>query len=238
MLKRLKTWHRPEGWNEVVVVLGVLTFCLAAWVFIELADDAPEGDYLETERVVMEWFRHDGTGEPVGPHWLPDAVRDATALGSAIVLILLALLIVGYLCITRRFAAALLVVIATAGGEALNTILKGAFERPRPELISHLVEVKTSSFPSGHSMAGSIFYLTMGALLARTARRRREKMYLMGAAILLTVITGVSRVYLGVHYPTDVLAGWSAGTAWAILCWFVARWYDRRGQLQPAPEAT
>lgn len=236
MLSRVKSWRRPEGWDEFVSVLGVTVFCAATWVFIELADDAPEGDYLETERVVMEWFRHAATGAPVGPHWLPDAVRDLTAMASAIVLILLALLILGYLCLTRRFATAALIAIATAGGEGLNALLKESFERARPAITSHLVEVKTSSFPSGHSMAASIFYLTMGALLAQTARRRREKIYLMSAAILLTLLTGVSRVYLGVHYPTDVLAGWSAGAAWAILCWFVARWLDRRGKLKEATE--
>jgi undecaprenyl-diphosphatase len=231
----MQSWRHPEGWNELVTVLGIAIFCLATWVFIELADDAPEGDYLETERVIMELFRHDGTGAPIGPHWLPDAVRDLTGMASAIVLIVLALLILGYLCITRRYAAAALVAIATAGGEGLNTLLKDSFERPRPTITSHLVEVKTSSFPSGHSMAASIFYLTMGALLAQTAKRRREKIYIMSAAILLTLLTGVSRVYLGVHYPTDVLAGWSAGAAWAILCWFVARWFDRRGKLKEQP---
>lgn len=235
MLTRIQSWRRPEGWNEFVAVLGIITFCAATWLFVELADDAPEGDYLEMERTIMLMFRHADTGQPIGPHWLPDAVRDVTALGSAIVLIVLALLILGYLCITRRLAAALLVAIATAGGEGLNAALKESFVRARPAITSHLTEVKTSSFPSGHSMAASIFYLTMGALLAQTARRRREKIYLMGSAILLTLLSGVSRVYLGVHYPTDVLAGWSAGAAWALLCWFVARWFDRRGKLEEAP---
>ena len=81
-------------------------------------------------------------------------------------------------------------------------------------------------------MASSIFYLTLGALLARTARRRREKIYFVCSGILLTSLIGFSRVYLGVHYPTDVLAGWSAGTAWALLCWFVADWLGRRGKLR------
>lgn len=234
MFSRLKSWRTPEGWNELVIVLGVATFLLATWVFVELADDAPEGDYLATERTIMQAFRHADTGAPIGPHWMPDAVRDVTALGSAVVLIILALLILGYLCLMRRYAAAVLVAIACAGGEGLNSVLKESFQRARPAITSHLVEVKSLSFPSGHSMAASIFYLTMGALLAQTATRRREKVYIMTAAILFTVLTGVSRVYLGVHYPTDVLAGWSAGTAWAILCWFVARWYDRRGKLRAA----
>jgi undecaprenyl-diphosphatase len=81
-------------------------------------------------------------------------------------------------------------------------------------------------------MASSIFYLTMGVLLARTAQRRREKAYFVGSALLITFLIGFSRVYLGVHYPTDVLAGWSAGTAWAMVCWFVADWLGRRGKLR------
>lgn len=234
MLTRLQAWWRRAGWEEFELIFALVTLGVAVGVFVEMAEDAPQGQYLATERTVMQAFRHTGTGLPIGPHWLPDAVRDLTALGSAVVLILFALLILGYLWLNRAYAATLLIAIATAGGEALNMLLKELFIRARPEITSHLVTVKTSSFPSGHAMAASIFYLTMGALLTQTASRPREKAYLMGAAILLTLLTGLSRVYLGVHYPSDVLAGWSAGTAWAILCWLVARWLRRRGALRKA----
>jgi undecaprenyl-diphosphatase len=159
-------------------------------------------------------------------------MRDVTALGGAVVIVAMTVLILGYLWLGRRYRVALLIAAATAGGQAMNATLKHAFARERPDATLHLVEVRSPSFPSGHSMAASIFYLTVGALLARTSKHRRERVYLMGCALLLTVAVGFSRVYLGVHYPTDVLAGWCAGAAWAILCWFVADWLARRGALR------
>lgn len=203
---------------------------MAVWGFIELADDAPDGDFLPFENRLMQSMRVDG--QPLGPPGTVGVVRDISALGGAMVITLMTLLLIGYLCLSRRFRTAALIAVATAGGQALNLILKHAFARERPEATLHLVEVQSASFPSGHSMAGSIFYLTIGALLARTAQRRREKTYLMCAAVLITFLIGFSRVYLGVHYPTDVLAGWSAGAAWAMLCWFVADWLARRGTLK------
>jgi undecaprenyl-diphosphatase len=222
-------WGRP-GWERFVHIAAAVTFAFAVGVFLELADDAPEGDYLPVETRIMEAMRRGG--EPWGPVGTAAVVRDITALGSAVVLILLTLLILGFLLMSGRMRVAALIAVATAGGQALNLTLKNAFERARPDSALHLVEVTSTSFPSGHSMASSIFYLTTGALLARMAARRREKTYFVGAALLITFMIGFSRVYLGVHYPTDVLAGWSAGTAWALLCWFVADWLGRRGKLR------
>lgn len=235
MNARVRAWWHRAGWEEFELVFACVGLCVALAIFWEMAEDAPMGQYLVTERAIMQAFRHGNPSVPIGPHWLPDAVRDLTALGSAVVLILFGFLVLGYLCLQRLYAAAILMVIATAGGEGLNTVLKEMFLRARPDFTSHLVEVKTLSFPSGHAMAASIFYLTMGALLTQTAKRHSEKGYVMGAAVLLTLVTGISRVYLGVHYPSDVLAGWSAGTAWAILCWLVARWLRKRGALREAP---
>ena len=178
----------------------------------------------------MEALRDDG--KPLGPWWFADTVRDATALGSAFVLVLMTALILGYLCLLRHYRIAVLIAAATAGGGLLNSALKNTFDRARPDGALHATKVATSSFPSGHAMAASIFYLTAGALLARTAKRRREKVYLIATAIFLTLMIAFSRVYLGVHYPTDVLAGCAAGTAWAQLCWFVADWFARRGALR------
>lgn len=222
-------WRRT-GVAKFVPLGAALMFCAMLWVFIELADDAPEGDYLVFENRIMQAMR-DADG-PRGPHWIAEAMRDVTALGSSVVLVTMTLLILGQLWLSRRYRVALLIAVATAGGQGLNWALKYAFARERPDATLHLVEVRSPSFPSGHTMAASIFYLTVGALLARTMRRRREKVYVMTCAAILTIAVGFSRVYLGVHYPTDVLAGWSAGAAWAILCWSIADWLARRGALR------
>lgn len=224
-----------QGWRwtraaKFVPLGAALTFCALMWVFVELADDAPEGDYLVYENRIMQAMR-DESG-PRGAEWVTGAMRDVTALGSSVVLVTMTLIILGQLWLSRRYRVALLIAVATAGGQGLNAILKHTFARERPDATLHLVEVRSPSFPSGHTMAASIFYLTIGALLARTMKRKREKLYLMMCAVILTVAVGFSRVYLGVHYPTDVLAGWSAGAAWAILCWSVADWLARRGALR------
>jgi undecaprenyl-diphosphatase len=81
-------------------------------------------------------------------------------------------------------------------------------------------------------MASAVIYLTLGALLARFAVRRRVRVYVVGVSLLLTLLIGITRVFLGVHYPSDVLAGWSAGLGWALLCWLVARYLQYRGAVE------
>ncbi len=211
-------------------VIAAATFCLAVAGFIKLAHEVADGDHVAFENRIMHSLRHEGA--PLGGGRVFGLVRDITALGSAVVLVTLSLMTLGYLLLSRRFRIAGLIAAAIAGGELLNTTLKNAFERARPDATLHLVEVSSTSFPSGHAMAASIFYLTIGLLLARTAPRRREKIYLITWSLLFTFLVGFSRVYLGVHYPSDVLAGWAAGTAWALVCWFVADWLGRRGVLR------
>ena len=126
---------------------------------------------------------------------------------------------------------AVLVVAATLGGLLVSHLLKDLYDRPRPELVPHLVPVSTASFPSGHAMLSAVVYLTLGALLARLVDAWWVKLYVIVAALGLTGLVGLSRVYLGVHYPTDVLAGWAAGLSWAILCWLAVRYLQRHGMV-------
>jgi undecaprenyl-diphosphatase len=130
--------------------------------------------------------------------------------------------------------AALLVFMSVAGGMLLSTILKLGFNRERPALVPHVVEVYTTSFPSSHAMLSATTYLTLGALLMRVQRRWQEKAYVLGLAVLITLLVGASRVYLGVHWPTDVLGGWCVGAGWALLCWLVAVELQRRGESETA----
>ena len=167
--------------------------------------------------------------------YLREAARDVPALGSSLVLSFLVLLVLGWLLMRGRRRTALFVLAATVGGVVMSQGFKAMFGRERPNVVPHLMEETSMSFPSGHSMMASVVYLTLGALLARSVPYRWEKIYLVTAAALISFLVGVSRVYVGVHYPTDVLAGWSAGTAWALLCGVIAWWLQRRGQLATPP---
>jgi undecaprenyl-diphosphatase len=174
--------------------------------------------------------------DPIGPRWLEEVARDVTALGSTAILTFATAAVAGYLVLSRRRAAALLVLVAVAGGTLLSTLLKLGFERPRPDLVPHAVEVYTASFPSGHAMLSAVTWLTLGALLMRVEPRRRVKAYVLAMAVLTTLLVGASRIYLGVHWPTDVLAGWCIGAAWALICWLAALWLQRRGRVEETRE--
>ena len=232
----LRGWPRGE-FRALAVFLVVAA---ALYAFAELADEVNEGDARAFDTAVLLAFRNPADlADPVGPRWLEAVIRDITSLGSTAVLTLVSITVIGYLLMDGKRAAALLVTGAVGGGAAVSSLLRHGFGRPRPDLVAHLVDVHTLSFPSGHAMLSAITYLTLGALLARVQTRRRIKAYVLTVAVGTTLLVGVSRVYLGVHWPTDVLAGWCAGAAWAMLCWLVALWLQRRGQVEPegAPAA-
>ncbi len=206
--------------------LALLAF--AIWVFAEIADEVREGEHLAVEEQIMLLFREGEPPHPIGPPWLAEVARDVTALGSVAVLTALIVLVAGFLAFSRRFAAAIFVAVASAGGLGLNSALKTLFDRERPDEQLRLIEIHSLSFPSGHAMLSAIIYLTLAVLLTRLVERRREKTYLLGTALLLSFFVGLSRVFLGVHYPTDVIAGWAAGVAWAQICWLAVHLIDRR----------
>lgn len=210
---------------EFSVLLAVITIAGGLYGFVEMAEVARDTEPHGFDRDILLAFRQpDDTSVPIGPPWVEDAVRDVTALGSASVLIFVTAATIVYLLMTSRRAAALFVLVAVAGGQVLSSLLKLGIDRPRPELVPHLADVYTLSFPSGHAMLSAVTYLTLGALAARVAPNRAAGVYLLALAVLATVLVGASRVYLGVHWPSDVLAGWCAGAAWAIACWLVAQW--------------
>ncbi|MER8425585.1 phosphatase PAP2 family protein [Mesorhizobium sp. M1403] len=193
-----------------------------------LAEEVLEGDTGGFDRAVLMAFRSAGNPtNPIGPPWLEKMGRDVTSLGSFAFLGFVSAGAVGYLLIAGKRRYAVLVAAAVAGGEAISTLLKVAFDRQRPDLI-HTTRVFTASFPSGHAMLSAVTFLTLGVLLAKANPDRRAKAYFVSLAVFLTVMVGLSRVYLGVHYPTDVLAGWCVGSAWAILCWSAVQWIEQR----------
>jgi undecaprenyl-diphosphatase len=219
--------------NEAGPLLSLAALSLFAWIFVEIAGEVIEGDITRFDRTLLLALRSAADpSDPLGPRWLEEAMRDITGLGGHAVLTIVTLAAIAYLLLARKRHAALLVAAAVAGGMLMSTLLKLGFDRPRPDLVPHGMRVYTASFPSGHAMLSAVTYLTLGALLARVQPRRRIKAFLLGVAILLTVLIGMSRVYLGVHWPSDVLAGWCGGAAWAALCWFVALQLQRRGGVE------
>jgi undecaprenyl-diphosphatase len=224
---------------EYTVILAILVVAGGAWGFMELLDEVSEGESHELDTAILLFFRAPGdTSDPIGPWWLEVAMRDITSLGSMTVLAIITAAVIGFLLISGRRATPLLVLVSVAGGTALSSLLKLGVDRPRPDLVARLVDVHTLSFPSGHAMLSAVTYLTLGALLARVLHGRAVKTYVLAVAVVLTIAIGLSRVYLGVHWPTDVLAGWCAGAAWAMICWLAAVALQRRGSIAPPGEGS
>lgn len=207
-----------------VVLLGA-----AAWVFIELADEVIEGEAIPFDEALLLVLRApDDPSALWGPVWLNEAVRDITALGGYTLLSIITLATVAYLWLARQRREAVFVLASAAGAVLWIVLLKAGFDRPRPDLVPHGVAVHSASFPSGHASASAAIFLTLGALLARFQHRRRLRVFFIGLAVFLTLLVGVSRVYLGVHWPSDIVAGWTLGGGWALLCWLVASWLEAR----------
>jgi len=212
--------HLPEYATESIV------FCvsLGLYVFIKLTEKVTDGETKGFDHDILLMFRNPGLpSDPVGPAWLEVVVRDITALGGLITLVLLTAASCGYLWLTNRHRVAFFVAACVAGGSLANTLLKGFIERPRPDIVPHGTEAALSSFPSGHAMMSAVVFLTLGALLAFSSEKKRVKIYILLWSVFLTVLVGISRVYLGVHWPTDVIAGWIGGATWAMLCLLMSR---------------
>jgi undecaprenyl-diphosphatase len=219
--------------RDPVVVSTLVGIAAGIVAFVVIAFAVNAGSTQRTDDELLRSLRQpEDLERPIGPAWLPEVGRDLTALGGVAGLCLLTLAIAGYLLMCRKYRALGFLAAATLGGLLLSTGLKDMFSRPRPTVVPHLSYVATSSFPSGHSMLSATVYLTLGFLLASLVAERLLKVYFVLAALLLTLLVGISRVYMGVHYPTDVLAGWCAGLTWALTCALMARWLRQRGMVE------
>ncbi|HEY8518926.1 MAG TPA: phosphatase PAP2 family protein [Gammaproteobacteria bacterium] len=221
------------GAHERGFLVALLLAAGGVWLFAELADEVAEGETRAIdERLLLALRERDDPNDPLGPAWAEELARDVTGLGGAGVLGFVTLAGAGFLFLQGKRYLALYVLAAIGSGALLSLLLKSGFDRPRPDLVAHGQTVYTSSFPSGHAMLSAVTFLTLGALLASAQSSRRLRAYLLGLAALLSAAVGTSRIYLGVHWPTDVLAGWTAGAAWALVCWGVAEYLRRRGRVE------
>lgn len=208
----------PGRPRRIPYVLAGLT-ALLLWGFASVADEVIEGDTTVFDDTVTAFFREPGNpGELWGPAWFEEAVRDVTGLGSFTVLGFILIVTMLYFVLNDQRRTAVFVGFAVVGGTILSSLLKELFDRPRPEMID-AARVFTASFPSGHATMSAVVFLTLGLLLAESSRAHRLKAFFVGLGIFLALAVGVSRVYLGVHHPTDVIAGWALGGAWALACW-------------------
>jgi undecaprenyl-diphosphatase len=235
--KALRTYDWLQRNVDLVMLVALAIIVIAGWLVVELADEVLEGTTQQYDEWILRQLRTPGDmADPIGPEWFEDMWRDITALGGFTILTLVTIACAGYLLMRRRYRMLALLAATTVGGLVVSLLLKNLFARPRPEFGSADTYVLTASFPSGHSMLSAVVYLTLGVLLARTSERFRYKIYFISVALVISMLVGLSRVYLGVHYPTDVLAGWSLGLIWALLCWLVAQFLQKRGAIEP-PQA-
>lgn len=192
-------------------------------VFVFLAFTAAVGVFDEAERDFMLSLRADGFGEaPAGPAWLIHAASEVTTLAGWPLLTLFSVSLVAYFFIRRQWDFAGVIVAVVLGESLITGQLKALFARERPDFIFHLVEASSKSFPSGHSASAAAVYLTLGLMLANINRDHATRVFSIALAILIATLIGASRVYLGVHYPTDVIAGLAIGSAWASAVWLAA----------------
>lgn len=212
---------------ELKTVLAFAAIGLGLWVFASIAEEVFEGESHWIDSAILLALRDPGTNDPIGPAWFEFAVSDITALGGYAVLTLLVVLSAFYLILQRRAGTAAMMIGAIVSGTILVSLFKALFDRDRPDLVDHLTHATSSSFPSGHASAATLTYLTLGLLLASAQERRRARVFIVTSALLVAVLVGFSRVYLGVHWPSDVVAGWAFGAAWAVAWWFAARLVSR-----------
>jgi len=222
-----------EKTNHNGAPIYLLAIACLLFAFGLVAQIVVEGKSSAFDRSIILAFRDPGNPSALlGPAWVQEAARDLTSLGSIIVLVIITAAVAGYLFLARKQAAAWLMLFAVCGGIALSDLLKYAFARPRPDFVAPAARVFTTSFPSGHATLSAITYLTIAALLARSQSSSKIGRYFIVLAALLTILIGISRIYLGVHYPTDVVGGWCIGAAWALGCWVLMRWLQHGGLVE------
>ncbi|MCZ7602695.1 MAG: phosphatase PAP2 family protein [Melioribacteraceae bacterium] len=229
LLNKTKTLIKKYYPGEISFLFILFGMLLSLFLFIQIADAVHDKETLSIDNKILLMFRDlDDIAKPIGHERVQYVVRDITALGSSTLLTIITLIVVIYLGLKREIRSIIYVLSAAIGGGILVQILKVLFARPRPEIVGQLVTEITMSFPSGHSAMSAVVYLSIAVLISRIESSYKTRVFIITTALTISFIVGLSRIYLGVHYPTDVLAGWMIGLFWALLCWFVATIIEKR----------
>ncbi|MBP7722881.1 MAG: phosphatase PAP2 family protein [Alphaproteobacteria bacterium] len=208
---------------------AIIFLCLGSFfAFSKLASEILEGEgrVIDTKILLLMRDANDHNN-PLGPHWVEEIMRDITSMGGITMLTFITLASALYLFLINKKGLMVYLLATVSTGVVFINLLKIGFDRPRPDLIPHDVVTYTASFPSGHSLISAVVYLTLGSLLAEIQPRVQLKIYIISLAAFITLLVGISRIYLGVHWPSDVLAGWFGGAAWACMFWIIAH-YTRK----------
>ncbi len=231
--RTLDVWHCLLVNVDLAMLVLLASVVVGVWAVAELADEVMEGTTQRFDEWVVNSLRSpEDARRPIGPAWFEAMWQDVTSLGSSTVLTLVTFGCAGYLLMRKHYRTLLVLAVVVGGGVVLTFGMKAFFDRPRPEFASNLPYIVSASFPSGHSMLSTVVYMTLAVLLARTSSELRFKVYFISLGLAIVVLVGFSRVYLGVHYPTDVLAGWAGGLTWAALCWLVVYFLQRTGLIE------
>jgi undecaprenyl-diphosphatase len=228
-LARVKQVVRRERGTLIATAAVLLLIAGFALLAGEVAEEQTES----FDRAILRGLR-DADGQPRGPYWLQTALLNLSALGSTAVTTLVVVLASAFLLLKRRARLALLVIGCGVGAAIAIVVLKDHVGRERPMIVVALESARGLSFPSGHSLIASAIYPTLGILLSTAFVDRRLKVFTIATAVVLALVIGFTRVYLGVHYPTDVIGGWMLGLAWAIVCGLVCRRLQREGLVEQA----
>lgn len=216
--------------TEIGAVAALMAGTLGLTLFFTIAEGIVEGDQQRVDWAILNWLRPfaDDPDRPIGPWWLHEASVDITSLGGISVLLVFALMAMGFLLMHGKKLSAVLMMAGLAGGVALSEGLKGVYDRARPPAEYQLVDTLNASFPSGHALLATVFYLSVGVMLTRAFPRARVKAYALIWSVVLVLLIGLTRIYLGAHWASDVVAGWGIGAFWAMLLWLVAYAAERR----------
>lgn len=215
MLKLLKRFES----RALILAIAVVG---AIWAFLDLADEMAEGDTEAFDRRILLLFRTPGhPADPVGSRSFEEAMRDVTALGGFTFLTLVTIVAALAFAFHRRVRHAIVLVVTVLAAEVASEALKVVYSRPRPDLVPHGAYVYSGSFPSGHSLLAATTFLTIAVLISSMEPRRALKALVFIVAIMILLGVGVSRIYLGVHWPSDVLGGWALGAGFAMAAWSV-----------------